>query len=156
MESELKWQLVAYHHTHCQALTQIWRTSMQAAIGIAPIHEFESQAYFLSDILTKTYQIKVALIGDEPAGFIAFNEDEINQLYIHQDHQGQGIGRALIDEAKSYAVAARGLHAGLSVRTFDVNQGARAFYQALGFEERAGNTNNEEGLLDLELIWSAQ
>lgn len=156
MESELKWQLVAYHHTHCQALTQIWRTSMQAAIGIAPIHEFESQAYFLSDILTKNYQIKVALIAAEPAGFIAFNEDEINQLYIHQDHQGQGIGRALIDEAKSYAVAARGPHAGLSVRTFDVNQGARAFYQTLGFEERAGNTNNEEGLLDLELIWSAQ
>lgn len=154
-KGRINYKLAPFQSEYTYALTQLWRTSMEGAIGISSIHDFDTQASYLVEVLAHEYQIIVALSSEGPVGFMVFNEYEIDQLYIHINHQKQGIGRSLIEKAKALAFEKLGSQASLSLRTFHVNQGARAFYHALGFVPSPGNKDNEEGLLDLVFTWSA-
>lgn len=70
----------------------------------------------------------MALINERVVGMIAYNEREINQLYIHIDYQGIGIGQTLIDKVK---VQSSGK---LKLYTFEINKNAQRFYEKHGFE----------------------
>ncbi|WP_417278236.1 GNAT family N-acetyltransferase [Celeribacter sp.] len=57
---------------------------------------------------------------------------DLHHLYIAKEARGQGVGRALISEAKATAIA-MGCHS-LTVGTQDQNLVAQATYRACGFE----------------------
>lgn len=59
-------------------------------------------------------------------GFISLLGNEVGGIFLAPQHQGQGIGRALMDVARD----SRG-HLELDV--FETNQIGRAFYAAYGF-----------------------
>jgi GNAT superfamily N-acetyltransferase len=144
------WLIIAFEAEHADDVTTLWRESMQAAIGIPPVHDFESQRFFLTHILPEKFEVFVVLkkyTGDVLA-FLACNESEISQLYVHQEHQGYGIGHALVEHAKQQSCGT------LKLYTFDVNKNARRFYEREGFTGSVGNTENEEGLLDWEYVWT--
>lgn len=136
---------------HIQEVTSLWRESMMEAIGIQPIHSFESQAYFLEHILPNRYQVFVVVRIDSshPVAFIASSETEISQLYVSPKFQGKGIGSYLLNQAKERS------NGSLTLRTFEVNEKAQRFYRAHGFDVQVGNSKNEEGLPDLECRWEA-
>jgi len=133
-----------------EAVTRLWRESMQAAIGIPPVHSFDSHQYFLSHILPTDHEIRVAFINEEPVGFIAFNAKFVSQLYIKIGYQGKGIGKQLLHLAKDSAID------GLQLRTFEVNEGAQRFYERHGFVCIGGDDQNEEGLMDRLYEWKKQ
>lgn len=136
---------------YVKEVTSLWRESMIEALGIKPVHSFKSQAYFLEHILPNHFQVVVVISSDEaqPVAFMASSEDEINQLYVSPSHQGVGIGTHLLNLAKEQSCGS------LTLRTFEINQQAQHFYQSHGFTFTAGNSDNEEGLLDLECKWAS-
>lgn len=82
---------------------------------------------------------EVWIVGDDPAGFIAFREGWIAHLYVAPDQQRKGLGQALLGKA---------LHDGEERRlwTFQKNARARRFYERHGFtpERFTDGSNNEE------------
>ncbi|MCM3718135.1 GNAT family N-acetyltransferase [Fictibacillus phosphorivorans] len=127
----------------------MWRDSKYQAIRQEEIHSFESHVYFLNHILPKDYQVELALWGEEVVGIIAYNESEINQLYIHNDHQGKGIGKSLLQKAKDQSSGR------LTLYTFERNKKAQRFYEKNGFKIIGRGHENEENLPDILYEWVA-
>lgn len=90
----------------------------------------DTSHYQLSDFNrdTEGERVLVAIAGGEVVGFISIWEPDnfIHHLYIADGYQGQGIGKLLLEEAKS-------LHSSLSLKCMVENQNAVGFYQSNGF-----------------------
>lgn len=70
---------------------------------------------------------------------------EISHLFVHPDHQGQGIGAALLDNAiTNYGPP-------LHLWVFEANARARRLYESRGFmmTERTDGSGNDEKLPDM-------
>ncbi len=81
-------------------------------------------------------------------GFVARDNAFIHALFIHEDARNQGVGKALIDDAKSQSNR-------LDLWTFVENRGARRFYKREGFAEveRGDGSQNDEGLPEIHFRW---
>lgn len=134
---------------YAEGVTALWRESMSEAIGIDPVHSFESQLYFLTEILPQNYELFVA--SDKgtasPVALLVCSLAEINQLYVDRRYQGQGVGSALLKIAMERSAGT------LRLRTFEVNHKAQRFYEGFGFVAIGGDSNNEEGLPDILYEW---
>ena len=65
-------------------------------------------------------------VDDRVIGFLSLIGDEVGAIFVDPAHQGQGIGRQLMDHAKS-------LREQLEVDVFKANELGRHFYRAYGF-----------------------
>ena len=79
-------------------------------------------------------------------GFIGLLDSLIGGLFVHPDHHGKGLGRALVDKA----VALKGP---LSVEVFVDNKIGRRFYQAYGFAGSKQVTDPHSGFALLLLSY---
>jgi GNAT superfamily N-acetyltransferase len=82
-------------------------------------------------------------------GWVDVIPGDLDQLYCRRGETGKGIGKALLDFAKSKSPD------GLELFTFQVNEGARRFYSREGFAEVywGDGTGNEEGKPDVKMKW---
>ena len=85
---------------------------------------------------------------EQVLGFLARDGEEIQALYVLPEETGQGIGRALLDDAKAQSDS-------LWLWTFQANTGAQRFYLREGFRElkRTDGSGNDEGLPDIQYGW---
>jgi ribosomal protein S18 acetylase RimI-like enzyme len=139
--------ITQYHPKYAEQTVSMWRDSKEQAIGLKEIHSFESHVYFLDHILPKQFQIDIVLKDEKVVGMITYNEREINQLYIHIDYQGMGIGRALLDKVKAQSCGR------ITLYTFEVNKNAQRFYEKHGFKIIGRGHENEENLPDIQYEW---
>lgn len=109
------------------------------------LHGRDEDLWFLGQLRERGV-LRVA--GAEPAGFLARQGGEVDALYLALAARGQGIGSALLDEAKAAEPVLR-------LWTFQANSAARAFYARAGFVEieRTDGAGNEERLPDVRLEW---
>ncbi|MFK7752196.1 MAG: N-acetyltransferase family protein [Sedimentitalea sp.] len=80
-------------------------------------------------------------------GFLARDGDDVCSLYVDAAQKRQGVGRELLDHAKSQ-------NKRLTLRAFEANVGAQKFYSRQGFVERnrcAGT--NAENLPEIHFEW---
>ncbi len=95
----------------------------------------------------------VRFLQDEKgiAGFIIRDASRVHGLYVHPRAQGYGIGRRLLNDAKTQVDR-------LELWTLQSNHLARAFYLAQGFAEVAHTSGegNDEGLPDVQLVWEKE
>ncbi|WP_405057604.1 GNAT family N-acetyltransferase [Kribbella sp. NBC_01505] len=79
----------------------------------------------------------IAGVDERPAGFVLVEVVDgaahIEQVSVHPDQQGRGLGRALIDHVEAWA-AEQGL-AGLTLSTFRSVPWNAPYYARLGFVE---------------------
>ena len=88
--------------------------------------------------------------GDtEVVGYIVLSSMEAIQLDVKSGRTGEGIGSQLMDQAKAQRPD------GFELWTFQVNSGARRFYERHVFEavEFGDGSHNEEGQPDVRLVW---
>jgi len=139
----------AFDLKDAEPVTDLWRESMSEAIGIDPVHSFESQLYFLTEILPQNYELFVAAdrATNTPIALLVCGPAELNQLYVDRRYQGQGVGSALLKIAMERSAGT------LRLRTFEVNQKAQRFYERFGFVAIGGDSDNEEGLPDILYEW---
>jgi ribosomal protein S18 acetylase RimI-like enzyme len=145
-----KMMIIPYVPKYAEQTVKMWRDSKYEAIGQKETHSFEDHVHFLNYILPKEGQIEIALVDEKVVGLIAYNESEVNQLYIHNDFQGRGIGRRLLEIAKEKSSGR------LSLYTFEINKKARRFYEKHGFKIIGRGHENEENLPDILYEWEAE
>ena len=112
------------------------------------LHTREEDLGFLAHLIGTT-EVTSAEDGD-PSGFLALDGEDVRALYLAPEARGQGVGRALLDQAKAGRTR-------LSLWAFEANPRAVAFSQREGFRvaERTDGSGNEEALPDLRMIWDA-
>ncbi len=122
------------------AIARTHRQAMRISLPFLPeLHTAEEDLAFVRDRLSATNTIWVSEVAGEVVGYIAFHEGWIDHLFIHPDHQGAGLGPALLDKALADGTERK-------LWTFQMNTHARAFYEARGFvvEMFTDGEGNEE------------
>ena len=111
------------------------------------LHTRDENEGFLR-MLAAGHVLRVARLNGAPAGFLARRDGEVDALYLAPGARGQGLGAALLAEAKAAEDA-------LGLWTFQANVGARAFYARQGFAETrlTDGAENDERLPDVRLEW---
>ena len=111
------------------------------------LHSQAATVGFLKHLINGS-TVLVARQDGEPVGFLVRQGEDIPAFYIAKDARGRGIGKALLDEAKSRTSI-------LSLWTFQANEGARRFYIREGFREveMTDGARNEENLPDVRCVW---
>ena len=66
--------------------------------------------------------VTVAMLDDRVVGFLARDDAEICALYLTRRAFGKGVGRALLEDAKTRSTR-------LTLRVFQANTGAQRFYR---------------------------
>ena len=96
-----------------------------------------------------TYDVWVAERGGEPVGYARWTSTWLDDLYVHPDHQGHGVGTALFELVASTRPD------GFCLWVFESNAPARAFYARHGCLEleRTDGSANEEGAPDVRVAW---
>ena len=118
-----------------ERLVEIWETSVRATHTFLAEGAIEQFRPLVRDTYLPACQVTVARGRDGIIqGFIGLakggaggNSGKIEMLFVHPDAHGKGVGRSLVDFAKScYAV--------LLVDVNEQNLGAVAFYARCGFK----------------------
>ena len=142
-------KVIEYETIYAADTVRMWRQSKERAIGQKEIHSFENHVHFLNHILNNDNKIYIAIDdnNNKVVGLLAFNENEINQLYIHNNYQAKGLGKRFLDIAKSNSKVR------LTLYTFKVNHNAQRFYENNGFKIIGRGNDNEENLDDIKYEW---
>lgn len=143
-------KIIQYDSVYDEETVRMWRESKERAIGQEEFHSFEDHVFFLNNILNRDNEIYIAIDNNKVVGMIAFNENEVNQLYINNDYQGKGLGKKLLDMAKINS------NGRLTLYTFEVNHKAQRFYERNGFKIIGKGHENEEKLNDIKYEWVIQ
>jgi putative acetyltransferase len=114
------------------------------------LHTADEDFEFFKNTIFKKDNIYLAeeIENKKILGFIAFNSEFIDHLYLLPEAQKQGIGSELIDIAKSRTNC-------LKLWTFQQNTFARSFYKTKGFKEIkfTDGSENEEKQPDVLMEW---
>ena len=111
-----------------QLLFDIWDRAVRAT------HDFlgEGDRRHIAALVRNSYlpnaHLWIAVEDDVPVGFMGMNGNEIESLFVDPAAHGRGIGRALVDHART-------LTRPLRVDVNEQNPGAIGFYRHVGFHE---------------------
>jgi len=140
-----------YRREDFDAVTILWRISREKSL---PEFQLEKGHFFFEDRddfqkhIVKNNQIWVVESQNYPVGFMAMNNDFVDQLYIDPDYQRRGIGRSLLNLARERSPDHVWLY------TLQVNVSAREFYEKHGFvAEKFGVSPPPESEPDVEYHW---
>lgn len=128
------------------AIAKIMGDWCEATPYIPALHTRDEDRAFITRVVA-TQDVLVA-DTDGVQGFIARQNDEINQLYLAPAARGQGTGTALLTEMKTRSDT-------LSLWCFQANSGGRRFYERHGFavEKLTDGARNEEHVPDVRYVW---
>jgi GNAT superfamily N-acetyltransferase len=106
---------------------------------------------WIADTLLLRCRVWVARNEQRIVGFLALDNEELEQLYVLPGRYRRGVGSTLLDVAKA-ASAGR-----LCLFTFQKNERARAFYESQGFRvvDENDGSRNEEREPDMRYEWRA-
>jgi putative acetyltransferase len=142
-----------YQPTDLDATVDLWyRTWHHAFPDVVHPQSLEQWRTRFRDELAVQEEIWVVTEGETVVGFLALIPPTgyLHQIFVDPHSQGQGIGKLLLDHAKSRCPQ------GLTLHTAERNQAAREFYEAQGFVEGARGINPINGMADLEYRWQPE
>lgn len=120
-------------------LFEIWHDSVRASHGFLAEEDFAFYAAMVRDEMLPGGTFWVAAgEGDRPLGFLEIEGDKVEALFVDPEHQGRGIGTALMAHAALLSPAALTLDA-------SDESGAVAFYRRLGFVETGRSATDGTG-----------
>lgn len=132
-----------------QAVAIVHRTAMRVSLSFLPeLHTAEQDLGYFGQKFLPANEVWVAEGDGRVVGYVGFDADWINHLYILPDFQGQGIGPELLAKAIADGRARK-------LWTFQKNARARKFYEDRGFVavEFTDGAGNEENTADVLYQW---
>ena len=133
------------------SLAQIHLAARRAAGEAFPsgVHDDDEVRAWVAGWDLTAYDVWVATRDAHVAGYSRATPTWLDDLYVHPDHQGSGVGSALFD-----TVAAQRPD-GFCLWVFESNAPARAFYRRHDCLEleRTDGAGNEEHAPDIRVAW---
>lgn len=120
-------------------LLDIWLRAVRATHHFLQQADIEALLVQLRDVYLPAVELWIAQdLKGGPLGFIGLNESHVEMLFIEPHRRGEGIGRALLDHARS----SRGQ---MSVDVNEQNPEAVGFYLHYGFIQTGRSPLDGEG-----------
>jgi len=142
-----------YQTDDFEAVTSLWRRAREQAFPDFQRrkgHPFEEDQAYFRDVILVNNDIWVAEVDGETVAFMAIAGDFIDQLYVDPQYQRQGLGKALVEHARSLSPEHLWLY------TLQINTHGRAFYEKNGFRVvKLGISPEPESEPDVEYHWDA-
>jgi len=134
-------------------VTSLWRRAREQAFPEFQHrkgHTFEEDQAYFRDVILVNNDVWVAEVDGEPVAFMAIAGDFIDQLYVDPEHQRRGLGKALLDYARSLSPEHLWLY------TLQINTNGRVFYEKNDFcAVKLGISPPPESEPDVEYHWNA-
>lgn len=113
------------------------------------VHDDDDVRAWVSGWDLTTYDVWLATRGGHVAGYSRGTPTWLDDLYVHPDHQGSGVGTALFETVTAHRPD------GFCLWVFESNEPARAFYRRHGCLEleRTDGAGNEERAPDIRVAW---
>lgn len=114
-------------------------------------HDFISEQYWRGnfDMVKEALlqaEVYVYESGGKVRGFIGLDGEYIEGIFVSDEMQSRGIGKALLDHAKSRK-------SGLRLNVYQKNTRAIRFYQREGFSVRSEGLDEAVGEKDYLMMW---
>lgn len=131
-------------------VARVFRASYSQALPYLPtLHTpQEDLSHFSNELFLENIVFVAETSPARIVGFIAFDREFVNQLYLLPEVQRHGIGSRLLELAKEQVTS-------LKLWTFQKNANALHFYEKHGFQtiRRTDGAANEEKEPDVLLEW---
>jgi chorismate mutase/GNAT superfamily N-acetyltransferase len=130
-------------------ITELYLATRRAAEPAMPPH-LHTPASVLAHTTGEIVEKEVWVAeSDEVLGFAVLDKTFLDSLYVGPDHQGFGVGTALLDLAKARRPD------GFALWVFASNTRARGFYRRHGLVEleHTDGSGNEERSPDVRMAW---
>lgn len=125
-------------HTDLDACLRIWRQGSKAGHPFLSDKDLDEDEILVRERYMPGADIRVAERKGEIVGFIALAGAFIGALFVDPAHQGAGVGRALIEDARRRRPM-------LELEVYAENSRARAFYERLGFITSGARASDDRG-----------
>jgi ribosomal protein S18 acetylase RimI-like enzyme len=117
-------------------------------------HDFIPKSYWLDNYeevrrMLPDAEIFIYENNEAIQGFIGLMDDYIAGIFIDSECQSQGIGKALLDQAKK-------VHSNLSLQVYKNNEGAVRFYIREGFRAILEQIDENTDETELVMTWVKQ
>jgi GNAT superfamily N-acetyltransferase/chorismate mutase len=133
------------------ALADVHLSARRAAGAAFPpgVHPDDEVRAWVAGWDLTAYDVWLATRGGAVAGYTRSTPTWLDDLYVHPDHQGAGVGTALFETVSTLRPQ------GFCLWVFESNGPARAFYRRLGCLEleRTDGSANEEHAPDIRVAW---
>lgn len=127
-----------FETTDTDIIVSVWRAASAVAHPFLPADFIESEADALRNLYLKHAKTRVLVQDNQVVGFAALIGDELAGLFLHPTCHGQGLGRALVDDALKDRDH-------LDVEVFENNKIGRRFYARYGFRETGRSLHAPSG-----------
>jgi len=121
------------------AVAAIWRDGWRDGhLGLVPdaLVAVRTDESFSTRAAQRVDDTTIAVVGEEVAGFVMVDDDEVEQVYVSSRHRGAGVADVLLAEAERQ-VHENG-HAIAWLAVVDGNARARSFYERAGWSDDGG------------------
>jgi GNAT superfamily N-acetyltransferase len=130
-------------------IAEVFIASFRGLTYLPLLHTDDEIRRWIRTEMVPGHEVLVAEADDRIVGFAAMTHDLLGHLYVHPEVQNQGVGTALLEDAKKRRPA------GLRLWVFQRNEGARRLYERHGFRlvELTDGTGNQEREPDALYEW---
>lgn len=125
--------------TDTETLCNIWLDASLAAHSFIGRQRLIEQRALIREVYLPMAETWLVSRDGNTAGFISLVGNAIGGLFIAPDQQGAGLGRRLVDHAKT-------LRPTLTLEVYTQNRDAMQFYAAQGFRETSRRAVDDQGL----------
>jgi GNAT superfamily N-acetyltransferase len=131
------------------AIAEVHLAAFRATYAFPPAHRDEEVRAWVGEHLLPETETWVAELDRAVVAYCSLGNGWVEHLYVAPGHTGRGTGSRLIELAKERQPS------GLQLWTFQVNAGARLFYERHGFRpvEMTDGAANEERQPDVRYAW---
>lgn len=132
-----------------EAVADVYLQSFHGAYRFPLAHTDDQVRSWIREVVIPARETWAAVAGGTVIGMMVLVGAELDQLYVAPGWTGRGIGGRLVELAKGLRPG------GLSLFTFQVNEGARRFYERHGFIliDETDGSRNEERQPDIRYAW---
>jgi GNAT superfamily N-acetyltransferase len=132
-----------------EAVASVYLESFHGAYRFPLAHTDDEVRDWIRDVVIPARETWAAVAAGAAVGMLVLDGAEVDQLYVAPGWTGHGIGSRLLELAKQLRPG------GLALYTFQVNRGARRFYERHGFVlvDESDGSRSEERQPDVRYAW---
>ena len=133
-----------YEEKDIDELLDAWYSASKVAHPFLSEDFFDRERKNIRELYIPNVETWVYEKDSKVVGFISLMENEVGAIFLDPDLHGTGIGRALMEHAKS-------LRTFLELYVFKENKIGRNFYDKCGFIKMYEHPHEETGFMQLRL-----